>query len=55
LPATVAIYAHSRGLMLLAVPLDYVKHRGDAEERRAGRLVELADAAVVVWEDVEPT
>jgi hypothetical protein len=36
------------------VHLDYARHRGDAEERRDGRLVELAGAAVVVWEGFEP-
>jgi hypothetical protein len=53
-PALAASYATLRGLRLVPVPLDYARHRGDAEERRDRRLVELADAMVVVWEGVEP-
>ena len=54
IPALVASYAASRGLSHLPLPIDHAKHPGDAEEQRADRLIEVADAALVVWEEVEP-
>jgi hypothetical protein len=53
-PALAASYSCSRGLSLQTVTLDYGKYPGDAEERRIARLVELADAAVVVWDEWNP-
>ena len=50
LPALVASDAASRNLSVVAVTIDYVKHRGGAEARRDDDLVALADAAVVVQE-----
>jgi hypothetical protein len=47
-PALAACYAKERGLVLTAIPLDFTEHRGDAVEWRDARLVELADAAVLV-------
>src|SRR4051812_28632896 len=49
-PALAASYTRSRGLELVAVPPDHVKHRGNAEERQAEVLVGVADAVVVVWD-----
>lgn len=48
-----ASYAASRGLAVVAVPLDCVRHRGNAIDNRDERLVELAHAAVVVGEESE--
>ena len=48
IPALAASYATSRGLPFLTVTLDFEKHPGDAVDRRTSRLVELADAAVLV-------
>jgi hypothetical protein len=56
LPALAASYARSRGLELLPVIPDRVRYPGCAEEKRDERLVELADAIVVVGEvPDEPT
>ena len=33
---------------------DNEKHRTDAEERQAGQLVSMANAAVVVWDETSP-
>src|SRR5262245_54204958 len=50
-PALAASCAQSRGPPVTVVLPDYVKHPGDALERRDGQLVALADAAVVAWEE----
>jgi hypothetical protein len=47
-PALAACYAQRRGLILTVAPLDYSRHRGNAEEARATHLAALADAAVLV-------
>ncbi|MCE9560481.1 MAG: SLOG family protein [Planctomycetes bacterium] len=45
-PALAACYASSRGLSLVAIPIDHIEHPGNTIEQRDARLVELADAAV---------
>jgi len=52
-PALAACYATARRLPLLAIPLDYSRHRGNTIEQRDARLVELADAAVLVGDATE--
>lgn len=47
-PALAACYARRRGLTLTVAPLDWARHRGNAEEARAAHLAALADAAVLV-------
>jgi hypothetical protein len=49
IPVLAACYAKERGLVLItSIPLDFAQHRGDAVEWRDSRLVEMADAAVLV-------
>jgi hypothetical protein len=47
-PALAACYAKERELVVTSIPLDFAQHRGDAVEWRDARLVEMADAAVLV-------
>jgi hypothetical protein len=56
LPALAASYARSRGLELVPVVPNCQRFPGDALEKRDERLVELADAVVLVGEAPdEPT
>jgi hypothetical protein len=56
LPVLAASYARSRGLELLPVLPDRTRYPGCAGEKQDDRLVELADAVVVVGEvPDEPT
>jgi len=52
-PALAACYARSRGLPVFALPIDHIKHPGSTIEQRDARLVELADAAVLVGDASE--
>jgi len=52
-PAIAACYAAERKLKLTTLPLDNHEHRGDAEEWRDQRLVEMAHAAVLVGPSTE--
>ncbi len=44
-------YAAARGLSVLAITHDFTRFPGCATERQTAKLVELADAAVVVGEE----
>jgi hypothetical protein len=56
LPALAASYARSRGLELVPVVPDCQRFPGCAQEKRDERLIELADAVVLVGEAPdEPT
>ena len=49
-------YALERGLVLVPYPIDFDRHPVDsvAVERRNARMVADADAAVVVWDRIDP-
>jgi len=52
-PALAACYATSRGLPLLAIPIDHIRHPGNTIEQRDARLVGLAEAAILVGDATE--
>ncbi|MCE9563543.1 MAG: hypothetical protein K8U57_15995 [Planctomycetes bacterium] len=52
-PALAACYARSRGLSLVAIPIEHIQHHGNTIEQRDARLIELADAAVLVGDASE--
>jgi hypothetical protein len=52
-PTRAACYAGEGGLPLFAMPVDYAHHLGNAVEWRDTRLVEMAEAAVLVGEPTE--